>query len=107
MDEDAPVWDNFVATWYELLGDQLVTVNQLVDILRWEDAFRESVTDPIGEELDWLIAGLKNSFTRKMGKALRKRANTYYEGGLRLERAGENAHAGVATWRVRHCGVSG
>lgn len=107
MDEDSPAWELFIAAWYARFGDQAVTVNELVQRLRQEDAFRETVPDPLGEELDWLMSEWRNSFTRKMGKALRTRANTYYEGGLRLERAGDDAHAGVARWRVRHCGVSG
>ena len=97
-DEDGAQWTAFFAAWWRLYGDRPVIVAELA-----KDAgdLRSALPDELAEA-QWAN---EDSFRRRLGKALAKRADVVF-GDFRLERAGMDEHLKVVLWRLRGCGVS-
>jgi len=111
VDEEGQQWQRFLTAWHETLGDNELTVKELLK--RLENGLADPAKDPGGAALvealpDWLADGLTDpkrstGFSRKLGKALAKRADmTFDETGLRLTNndAGKGTGKTTLKWRV-------
>jgi hypothetical protein len=92
-DEDGAQWQAFFAVWWRLYGDRPVTVAELA---KDEGGLRSALPDELAEAQ----GASEDSFRRRLGKALAKRADAVF-GDFRLERAGEDEHLKVVRWRLR------
>ncbi len=88
-------WEAFFQRWYAVWGEAPVTVADVVAALNREEALSEALPDELA---DAATAG--KSLPRRLGKALSRRAETRFPGGLVLARAGRG-HGDVTLWVVR------
>lgn len=96
-DEEAGAWEAFLRTWQNLYGDAPVTAGELAERAGHGSELREALPHDLAAALEKSPAG----FRGKLGRALGKRAGTRYgDDGLRIERAGQDARSGVASWRA-------
>jgi len=92
VDTETPQWEAFLETWHQKLGEQPVTVADLVSHFNEDSDFASTIPDTIGNHGD-------RGFTRKLGKALARREDVRYPNNLRLGK-GQHSHYKVATWSV-------
>ncbi len=97
-DEDSAQWAAFFTAWWRHYGDRPVIVAELA---KGEGDLRSALPDELAE----VQGASEDSFGRRLGKALAKRADVVF-GDYRLERAGLDEHLKVVLWRLRVCGVS-
>lgn len=100
LDEETPEWVGFITAWYATFGDRAVTVADLTTEVQCETSpLREALPADLAESLDG-----KGSFSRRLGKALARRADQVFDvpqvGTLRLIRAGSDAQKNAVRWRV-------
>ena len=108
MDMDTPVWSAFFDAWYAAIGPQPLQVNEVTKLLQAsadssdpdESTFRQCIPDGLEGEFGRLIAGHRNNFNRRLGKALSRRVDTTFDNDLQLCRAKDESHTKVARWCV-------
>ena len=108
-DEDGPAWEIFLERWYEIWGDEPITIARMVDYIHKESGqvdldaqLLTSVPPDIAEY--WSKQG--NLFASKLGYALRHRNRRPFPNGYKLVRVKKSQKA--AQWSVRRDkGVSG
>lgn len=74
-DREALAWEGFLTEWVEQLGEQPVTVGELVARMRdsqWGATLRETLPDDLAGHID------AASFTKKLSIAMRKRTGRHY-----------------------------
>jgi len=91
MDVETPQWENFLATWFEVIGSQPITAKELVDWLNKDANLRSSVPDKLADESEGFHA-------RKIGSALSKKRDMQFTNGFVLSKAGE-LHRAIK-WQV-------
>lgn len=95
-DESAAEWEAFLEAWWRQRGEDSITGKALVKLITEEKSLRDALPGDLSEALD---KG-EGSFTRRLGKALAKRAGTRYgNDGLHISEAGEERRAKL--WRVQ------
>lgn len=91
-DEETGQWETFIETWYEELNEQFYTVADLVEKFKTN----KNLSDNLPVELS---DGAENKgFTRKLGKALAKKAGMHFTNGLFVEKGKTIRRA--LTWRI-------
>ena len=97
VDEDEAAWGAFLAAWNERFSSDAVTVAEVRDALdNGTGRLYEALPGDLLEALEAQKAQ-RDSFTKKLGKALARRAGAVF-GEFRLDRAGTQARA--TRWRV-------
>lgn len=97
VDEEGPAWEGFLATWHETLGEQAVTVAELVGRMELGQPLRQALPDDLASAMD----NPKADFSKRLGKALKARVDKRYGSeGLHLEQAQSDKRVKVARWRV-------
>jgi len=94
-DEDAQEWENFVKVWHDALGDTFFTVPGLVKCVQAHAELSEAVPIDLLENKGFESTG----FTRKLGKALAKRAGVHYTNDLVIVK-GPPKHK-AASWAIK------
>ena len=95
-DEGNAEWEAFLEEWWRQRGEDKITVKDLAKLIEDEKALRDALPGDLSEARD---KG-EGSFTRRLGKAIAKRAGTRYgEDGLHIAEAG-SVRAGKL-WSVR------
>ena len=95
-DEGNAEWEAFLEEWWKHRGEDPITVKALAKLINDEALLKNALPGDLSEALD---KG-EGSFTRRLGKALAKRAGTRYgEDGLHITEAGEQRRAKL--WSVR------
>ena len=95
-DEGNAEWEAFLEEWWKHRGEDPITVKALAKLINDEALLKNALPGDLSEALD---KG-EGSFTRRLGKALAKRAGTRYgEDGLHVTEAGEQRRAKL--WSVR------
>ena len=95
-DESSAEWEAFLEEWRRQQGEDPITGKALTKLITEEKTLRDALPGELSEALD---KG-EGSFTRRLGKALSKRAATRYgEDGLHVSEAGEERRAKL--WRVQ------
>ncbi len=95
-DESSAEWEAFLQEWWRQLGDDSITGKALTKLITEEKALKDALPGDLSEAFD---KG-EGSFTRRLGKALAKRAGTRYgDKGWHISEAGEERRAKL--WRVR------
>ncbi len=105
MDEDTASWEGFLEVWHSVLGSEAVPVKHVCDSLQESTSFRDALPETLAvawEKTDE-TKGMK-SFSIKLGKALKQKADTLYGNGLRLQRGSDDSHNKVALWEVVFAG---
>lgn len=102
VDEEGEQWENFLATWLEMIGRTPITVAELVARLKEPSAQGLRLTQALPD----LLAGKmqdgrqEGSFVRVLGRALGKRADMIVnDDGLKLVQEVPPS-AGRSKWRV-------
>lgn len=97
VDEEAPAWEGFLTTWHETLGEQAVTVAELVGRLKLGQPLRQALPDDLAGALE----NPQADFPKRLGRALKARVDKRFGSeGLHLVRAESDSHSKVARWRV-------
>ncbi len=95
-DESSAEWEAFLQEWWRQLGDDSITGKALTKLITKEKALKDALPGDLSEAFD---KG-EGSFTRRLGKALAKRAGTRYgDEGWHISEAGEERRAKL--WRVQ------
>jgi hypothetical protein len=95
-DEGNAEWEAFLKEWWRQVGEDKITVKDLAKLIENEKALRDALPGDLSEARD---KG-EGSFTRRLGKAIAKRAGTRYgEDGLHITEAG-SARAGKL-WSIQ------
>ncbi|MDQ3318540.1 MAG: hypothetical protein M3522_14565, partial [Actinomycetota bacterium] len=95
-DEGNAEWEAFLEEWWRQRGEDKITVKDLAKLIEDEKALRDVLPGDLSEARD---KG-EGSFTRRLGKAIAKRAGTRYgEDGLHITEAGEVRRAKL--WSVQ------
>jgi hypothetical protein len=95
-DESSSEWEAFLEEWWRQRGDDPITGKALTKLITEEKALGDALPSDLSEALD---KG-EGSFTRRLGKALAKRAGTRYgDDGWHVAEAGEERRAKL--WRVQ------
>ena len=95
-DEGNAEWEAFLQEWWRQLGEDSVTVKDLAKLINDERPLRDALPGDLSEALD---KG-EGSFTRRLGKAISKRAGTRYgDDGIHIEAAGE--HQRAKRWKLQ------
>ena len=95
-DEGNAEWEGFLEEWWRLRGEDNITVKDLAKLIEDEKTLQDALPGELSEARD---KG-EGSFTRRLGKAIAKRAGTRYgEDGLHITEAG-SVRAGKL-WSVR------
>jgi hypothetical protein len=95
-DESSAEWEAFLQEWWRQLGEDPITGKALTKLINEEKALKDALPGDLSEALD---KG-EGSFTRRLGKALAKRAGTRYgDEGWHISEAGEERRAKL--WRVQ------
>jgi hypothetical protein len=95
-DEGNAEWEAFLEEWWRQQGEDPITVKALSKLINDKNTLKDALPGDLSEALD---KG-EGSFTRRLGKALAKRAGTRYgEDGLHITEAGEQRRAKL--WSVR------
>src|SRR5215212_5542207 len=95
-DESNAEWEGFLEEWWKHHGEDAITVKRLTKLISDEVLLKDALPGDLSEALD---KG-EGSFTRRLGKALAKRAGTRYgERGWHVVEAGEERRAKL--WSVR------
>jgi hypothetical protein len=95
-DEGNAEWEAFLEEWWKHRGEDSITVKALAKLINDEALLKDALPGDLSEALD---KG-EGSFTRRLGKALAKRAGTRFgEDGLHITEAGEQRRAKL--WSVR------
>ena len=95
-DEGNAEWEAFLEEWWRQLGEDKITVKDLAKLIEDEKPLQDALPGDLSEARD---KG-EGSFTRRLGKAIAKRAGTRYgEDGLHITEAG-SVRAGKL-WSVR------
>jgi hypothetical protein len=95
-DEGNAEWEAFLEEWWRQRGEDPITVKGLAKLINDEVLLKDALPGDLSEALD---KG-EGSFTRRLGKALAKRAGTRYgEDGLHILEAGELRRAKL--WSVQ------
>jgi hypothetical protein len=104
-DEDTPQWDAFITTWYEQAGNKFYTVKELVSIIEHNPKLEEALPDEFAGSIEKISTDPLNiktkidkNFTKKLGKALSKRANVACINGLFIQKGKSEQRA--LTWRI-------
>lgn len=98
-DDDAPQWEAFLLAWLDHLGGDAYTTAQIADRLR--DSLAGDLKAALPGHLGDALADSTKSFTRRLGRSLAAvQDRRFNEDGLRVERAPDDGHKHVATWRV-------
>ena len=98
-DDDAPQWETFLLAWLDHLGGDAYTTAQVADHLR--DPLAGDLKAALPGHLGDALADSTKSFTRRLGRSLAAvQDRRFNEDGLRVERATNDGHKNVATWRV-------
>jgi hypothetical protein len=74
-DRDAQSWEAFLATWHDRLGEEAVTVGDLVNKMRdlyAGSALKDALPEDLSDAFD------SSGFAKRLGIALRKRAGRHY-----------------------------
>ena len=101
-DEGNAEWEAFLEEWWRQRGEDKITVKDLAKLIEDEKALRDVLPGDLSEARD---KG-EGSFTRRLGKAIAKRAGTRYgEDGLHITEAGEVRRAKL--WSVRDSSEEG
>ena len=95
-DEGNAEWEAFLQEWWRQRGEDKITVKDLANLIEDEKPLQDALPGDLSEARD---KG-EGSFTRRLGKAIAKRAGTRYgEDGLHITEAG-SVRAGKL-WSVR------
>jgi hypothetical protein len=95
-DEGNAEWEAFLEEWWRQRGEDPITVKGLAKLINEEVLLKDALPGELSEALD---KG-EGSFTRRLGKALAKRAGTRYgEDGLHIVEAGERRRAKL--WSIQ------
>ncbi len=95
-DEGNDEWESFLEEWWKQRGEDPITVKDLAKLINDKATLKDALPGDLSEALD---KG-EGSFTRRLGKAIAKRAGTRYgEEGLHITEAGKE-RAGKL-WNVR------
>lgn len=95
-DESSLEWEAFLQEWWRQRGDDPITGKALTKLITEEKSLKDALPGDLSEALD---KG-EGSFTRRLGKALAKRAGTRYgDDGWHVSEAGEERRAKL--WCVR------
>ncbi len=99
-DADGPAWAAFLEAWHELWGSNPKTVAEMVKQIQTDAAAAHPENTLYGVLPPELLDAFSNreKFNRRMGDAFRRRKDTYFENGFRLEAAGAVNRA--VQWRV-------
>jgi hypothetical protein len=109
LDEEDGQWETLLRAWWDALGDQSLTVSQLVEGMFEESGLAEvpvSLRDFLPDKLAEAAGAVRDartrsSFSKKLGKALRRYLGVRYgDDNLRLEKAEMDSHRKVNAWRV-------
>ena len=100
-------WEGFIVSWYDALGSELVTTDNVKAALGAVDGigdpihpdFRQAVPDELAGELTAAIANRQNTFNIKLGLALKKRVDIVFPGDLVLKQAAKT-RTSVQRWQV-------
>jgi hypothetical protein len=93
-DDDTPQWDAFIFEWYCKWAAEYLTVAAIAKALPDDQRLCAVLPDDLGDGATRDAKG----FTRKLGKALARRAGMRFTNGLCLKR-GATEHK-AATWQV-------
>lgn len=89
-------WEAFLEAWWRQRGEDSITGKNLAKLIEETPALKDSLPADLAEALDKGTG----AFTRRLGKALAKRAGTRYgEDGLHIVAAGDYNRAKL--WSVR------
>ncbi len=95
-DESSSEWEGFLEEWWHQRGDDPITGKALTKLITEEKSLKDSLPSDLSEALD---KG-EGSFTRRLGKALAKRAGTRFgDKGWYVSEAGEERRAKL--WQVQ------
>ncbi len=95
-DEGNAEWEAFLEEWWRQRGEDPITVKDLAKLIEEKSSLKDALPGDLSEALD---KG-EGSFTRRLGKAIAKRAGTRYgDEGLHIEEAGELRRAKL--WSIR------
>jgi hypothetical protein len=95
-DEGNAEWEAFLEEWWRQRGENPIAVKDLAKLIEDKKLLRDALPGDLSEARD---KG-EGSFTRRLGKAIAKRAGTRYgDDGLHITEAGEVRRAKL--WRVR------
>jgi hypothetical protein len=95
-DEGNAEWEAFLEEWWRQRGEDKITVKDLAKLIEDEKPLQDALPGDLSEARD---KG-EGSFTRRLGKAIAKRAGTRYgEDGLHITEAG-SARAGKL-WSIQ------
>jgi hypothetical protein len=99
-DADGPQWAAFLEEWFALWGNESRTVAEITKQLQIDATAEHPEKTLYGVLPDDLLDAFANrdKFNRRMGDAFRRRKDTYFENGYRLESAGTTNRA--VRWRV-------
>lgn len=93
-DDETPQWEAFLGAWHDKWDGTLVTVAELAKAIPDDENLISALPDELADGAQKEAKG----FTRRLGKALSKRAGMYYPNGLCVKKAGIEHQA--IKWRV-------
>lgn len=92
-DEETPQWENFVSVWHETLHSNYYTVAELSDFFKTDKALADAIPIDIADSIE------DKGFTRKLGKALAKRAGVRFLNNLVINKGRTKQKA--FTWQIK------
>jgi len=90
-DVEGAQWQNFLAAWEELFGEDVVTVAKVTKVLSENEDFAGALPDAIDRD--------SKKINRSLAQALSKRTEVRYPNGLMVTRSNKVVHHAVA-WQV-------
>lgn len=91
-DTDTPQWEGFLEAWREFVGENPVTVSEVIGLLNQNEEFKASLPDS-------LVGKDSRDYSRRLGNALSKKNGIRYTNNLMVEKTGIKKHHAI-TWRV-------
>ena len=92
-DEDTPQWENFISIWHDTLKEEFYTVPELTTRIHGNPELTSTLPLDLVDDLE------EKGFTRKLGKALSKRAGVQFNNDLVIQK-GRVEHKAL-TWAIK------
>lgn len=91
MDTETPQWGRFLEEWYDVFGEQGVTVAEVIKKLNDNEFFAATLPDSVADKD-------AKGYSRKLGNALAKRKDVRFANGLMIQAGNVKHHA--TAWKV-------
>lgn len=97
-DEETPQWESFISIWHDAFGDKSMTVAELTGLMKDKPAVAEAIPPDLADSVN------DKGFTRRLGRALARRAGVRYSNNYNIIKGKSEKHA--ITWSVQKTAIT-